>query len=71
MRSSNVRLVRDGIEIYTGRISSLRRFKDDEKEVAAGFECGIKIDNYDDVKEGDTIEAFVIHEIAQKLNANA
>jgi len=70
-RNSNVRLIRDGIELFSGNIASLRRFKDDEKEVAAGFECGIKIENYDDIKEGDVIEAFIIHEIAQKLDARA
>jgi translation initiation factor IF-2 len=67
VRGDKVRLIRDGIEIYTGMISSLRRFKEDAREVSEGFECGIKIENYDDVKEGDVIEAFVIHEIAQKL----
>jgi translation initiation factor IF-2 len=68
-RTANVRIVRDGIELYTGKIGSLRRFKDDEREVAAGFECGVKIENFDDIKEGDVIEAYVIHEIAQKLKA--
>jgi translation initiation factor IF-2 len=66
-RGDKVRLIRDGIELYTGTISSLRRFKEDAREVTEGFECGIKIENYDDVKEGDVIETFVIHEIAQKL----
>ena len=70
-RTANVRLIRDGIVLHSGKIGSLRRFKDDEKEVASGFECGIKIDNFDDVKEGDSIEAYVIHEIAQKLNTKA
>jgi len=70
-RTAGVRLIRDGIELYSGNIASLRRFKDDEKEVAAGYECGIKIENYDDIKEGDTIEAFIIHEIAQKLDTRA
>jgi len=68
-RSANVRVVRDGIEVYSGKIASLRRFKEDVKEVAAGFECGIKIENFDDIKEGDIIEAYVIHEVAQKLNS--
>jgi translation initiation factor IF-2 len=70
-RTANVRLIRDGIVLHAGKIGSLRRFKDDEKEVASGFECGIKIDNFDDVKEGDSIEAYVIHEIAQKLKTKA
>ena len=70
-RSAHIRIIRDGFEIYTGKIVSLRRFKDDEREVSAGFECGIKVENFDDIKEGDVIEAFVIHEIAQKLNTKA
>jgi len=70
-RAAHVRIIRDGFEIYSGKIASLRRFKDDEREVSAGFECGIKVENFDDIKEGDVIEAFVIHEIAQKLNTKA
>jgi len=66
-RNDNVRVIRDGVEVYTGKIASIRRFKEDEKEVSSGFECGIKIENFDDLKEGDVIEDFVIHEIAQKL----
>ncbi len=62
-RNSSVRLVRDGIVIYEGNISSLKRFKDDVKEVASGYECGIGLENYNDVKEGDIIEAFIIEEI--------
>jgi len=58
IRSANVRLVRDGRVIYDGKISSLRRFKDDAREVATGFECGIGIENYNDVKVGDVIEAY-------------
>jgi len=69
VRGDNVRIIRDGVEIYTGRIEGLKRFKDDAKEVASGFECGIKVENYDDLKDGDVFEAFVIHEIAQKLDA--
>ncbi len=71
IRTANIRVIRDGIEIYSGKIASLKRFKEDEKEVAAGFECGIKVENFDDIKEGDTIEAFVVHEIAQKLDTRA
>lgn len=62
-RQSEVRLIRDGIVIHEGKISSLKRFKDDAKEVAQGFECGIGIENYNDLKEGDIIEAFIIEEI--------
>jgi translation initiation factor IF-2 len=69
-RTDRVRVIRDGIEIHTGTIASLRRFKEDAREVTEGFECGIKVDNFDDLREGDTIEAFVVHEIAQKLETN-
>ena len=62
-RAAKVRIVRDGIVIHEGEISSLRRFKDDVKEVATGFECGIGIDRYTDVKVGDTIENFVMVQI--------
>ncbi|MFW6138886.1 MAG: translation initiation factor IF-2 [Spirochaetota bacterium] len=68
-RNAKVRVIREGIEVYSGGISSLKRYKEDEKEVAAGYECGIKIDNFDDIKEGDTLEAFIIHEIKQTLNS--
>jgi translation initiation factor IF-2 len=57
-RNSKVNLVRDGIVIYTGELSSLKRFKDDAKEVAAGYECGMAIKNYNDIRTGDIIEAF-------------
>ena len=70
-RGDNVKIIRDGIEIYTGKIAGLKRFKDDVKEVASGFECGMKIENFDDLKESDVIEAFIIHEIAQKLDVKA
>ncbi len=66
-RNNNVRLVRDGKVIYTGKLSSLKRFKDDAKEVASGFECGIGIENFNDLKVGDVVEAFVIEEIARTL----
>jgi translation initiation factor IF-2 len=62
-RNAKVRLVRDGIVIHEGTISSLRRFKDDVREVAAGYECGIGIEKYNDIKEGDLIEAFAMVEI--------
>ena len=66
-KSSKVRLIRDGIVIYTGDLSSLKRGKDDAKEVPAGMECGIGIENYNDIKEGDVIEAFQIVEIKRTL----
>ncbi|MCI7197417.1 MAG: translation initiation factor IF-2 [Bacteroides sp.] len=64
---SKVRLIRDGIVVYTGELSSLKRGKDDAKEVIAGMECGIGIDKYNDVKPGDIIEAFQIVEIKRTL----
>ncbi len=65
-RNAEVRLVRDGIVIHEGKISSLKRFKDDVKEVAHGYECGIGIENYNDIKEGDLIEAFKMEEVERK-----
>ena len=62
-RSAQVRVVRGGIVVHEGKISSLKRFKDDAKEVAAGYECGIGIDNFNDLQIGDVIEAFVIEEV--------
>jgi translation initiation factor IF-2 len=66
-RDARVRLVRDGVIVYEGKIGSLRRFKDDVREVAAGYECGISIEGFQDVKEGDVIEAFEIREVARSL----
>ena len=65
-RNAEVRLVRDGILIHEGKISSLKRFKDDAKEVAQGYECGIGIEDYNDIKEGDVIECFHMVEIERK-----
>lgn len=62
-RNAKVRLVRDGIVIYEGEIDSLKRFKDDVKEVSSGYECGIGLTNYNDIKEGDIIENYIIKEI--------
>jgi translation initiation factor IF-2 len=67
-RSAHCRLIRDEIVIYTGKLGSLRRFKDDVKEVAQGYECGIGIDGYNDLREGDVIEAYVLEEQAATLN---
>lgn len=61
-RNAKARLIRDDVEVYNSEISSLKRFKDDAKEVAAGYECGIGLDKYSDIKEGDVIEAFVMEE---------
>lgn len=63
-RSAEVRLIRDNVVIYTGRVGSLRRFKDDASEVKQGFECGIGIANFNDLKEGDIIEFFVMEKVA-------
>ncbi|WP_078430736.1 translation initiation factor IF-2 [Alkalihalobacterium alkalinitrilicum] len=65
-RDSTVRLIRDGIVIYEGAINALKRFKDDVKEVSAGYECGITLENFNDVKEGDIIEAYIMEEIKRK-----
>ena len=62
-RNSQVRIVRDGIVVYDGTIAALRRFKDDVREVASGYECGITFTNFNDVKEGDKIEAYIMEEI--------
>jgi len=66
-RKAQVRLVRDGVVVYTGKIASLRRFKDDVKEVQSGFECGISVENFNDIKVGDVIEAFFMKEVAGVL----
>jgi translation initiation factor IF-2 len=62
-RDSQMRITRDNIVIHTGKIGSLRRFKDDVSEVRAGMECGITLDNFGDVRQGDTIEAFVMQRV--------
>ena len=67
LRNAQVRLLRDNVVIYTGKMSSLRRFKDDVKEVASGYECGIGLENYNDLKVGDIIEAFEIEKVAATL----
>jgi len=66
-RDARVRLVRDGIVVYHGKLGSLRRFKDDVREVASGYECGIGIEGYQDVKEGDVIEAYEVREVARSI----
>ena len=66
-RSDNVRLIRDGIVIYTGELESLKRFKDDVREVASGYECGLNIKNFNDIKVGDTVEAFEEVEVRKTL----
>ena len=66
-RSSQVRLIRDNVVIYEGKISSLRRFKDDAKEVLTGYECGIGIENFNDIKLNDIIESYIQEKFAGKL----
>lgn len=65
-RDCGVRLIRDGVVIYEGKLGSLRRFQNDVKEVQAGYECGMTIENYNDIKEGDIIEGFEMQEVARK-----
>ena len=68
-RDSSVRLLRDNVVIYEGRIASLRRFKDDVHEVKNGYECGITLENYNDIKVGDAVEAFITEEVAAEVLA--
>ena len=70
-RTAKVRVVRDGTLVYTGGISSLKRFKDDVKEVREGLECGIGVENFNDLKVGDRIEAFRIEEVKRTLQPAA
>jgi len=67
VRNARVRLIRNDVEIYEGRLSSLKRFKEDVREVAAGYECGLTIENYNDIKVGDIIEAFEIVQESKTL----
>jgi len=69
-RSASVNVIREGIVVHTGKIASLKRFKDDAREVAAGYECGIGLDGFDDVKVGDQFEVFEMVEVARKLSSN-
>jgi translation initiation factor IF-2 len=66
-RSAHFRLLRDNVVVHTGEVDSLKRMKDDVREVKEGFECGIKLKNYNDVKEGDQLEFFEIREVARTL----
>ncbi len=66
-RTASVRLLRDNVVIWTGKLSSLKRFKDDAREVKEGFDCGMAFENYQDVKEGDIVEAFELEEVRQTL----
>ncbi len=70
-RTAKVRVIRDAAQVYEGVLSSLKRFKDDVKEVKDGLECGIGIENFNDIKVGDVIEAFRIEQVARTLQAAA
>jgi translation initiation factor IF-2 len=67
-RSASVNIIRDEIVIHTGKLGSLRRIKDDVREVAAGYECGIGFENFDGIQVGDQLEIFEIVEVARKLS---
>jgi translation initiation factor IF-2 len=67
VRGAKVRVVRDGTIVHDGRIASLRRFKDDVREVAEGFECGIGLESFQDLKEGDLLEAYEVREVERTL----
>ena len=69
-RTGRVRVIRNGVEVYDGTLASLKRFKDDVREVREGFECGIGIENFNDVKVGDLIESYRIEEVARSLSAS-
>ena len=64
---SNIRLLRNGVVMYEGKLASLKRFKDDAKEVVVGQECGLGIENFNDIKEGDIVEAFEMQEVKRTL----
>ena len=70
-RKGYARIIRDGIVVYDSEVSSLKRFKDDVKEVREGFECGIGIKNFNDVKVGDFIECYTVEEVARTLSAKS
>ena len=66
-RSDKVRIIRDGIVVYSGELDSLKRFKDDVREVTSGYECGLNIRNFNDIKVGDTVEAYEEVEVRKTL----
>ena len=66
-RNAGVRLIREGVVVFTGELSSLKRFKDDAKEVAKGYDCGMQVKNYNDIREGDIVEAFREVEVKKTL----
>ena len=66
-RNAEVRVVRDGVVIHNGHLGSLKRFKDDVKEVASGYECGLSVERFNDIKEGDILEAYTFEEVKRAL----
>jgi translation initiation factor IF-2 len=66
-RGQKIRVLRDGVVIYEGKNSSLRRFKDDVKEVQAGYECGIGVENFNDIKVGDVLECYYLEEVKPQI----
>jgi translation initiation factor IF-2 len=66
-RGANVRLIRDNVVVHEGKLSTLKRFKDEVKEVVAGQECGMAFENYQDMRAGDVIECYIVHEIKRSL----
>jgi translation initiation factor IF-2 len=69
-RTAKARIIRDGVTVYTGSLSSLKRFKDDVREVREGLECGIGIENFNDLKVGDRIESYRMEEVKRTLSAS-
>jgi translation initiation factor IF-2 len=67
LRSAEVRLLRDSVQVWQGKIGSLRRFKDDVREVASGYECGILLEGYNDIKPGDVVEAYEQRQVAPTI----
>ena len=67
IRKNEIRLIRDGLVIFTGKIKQLKRFKDDINEVKTGYECGISLEDYNDIKKGDIIEGFEMNEVKRKM----
>jgi translation initiation factor IF-2 len=70
-RQGRVRVIRDGVEVFDGTLASLKRFKDDVREVREGFECGLSIDNFNDIKVGDVVECYRTEEFARTLESPA
>ena len=66
-RSSKIRVIREGVVTYTGELASLKRFKDDAKEVSKGYDCGMQVKNYNDIQIGDVLEAFMEVAVKKKL----